>query len=172
MNSKLLNLKSLILYLALAMIIIVLDQISKLWVVEHLTLHQSISVWPVFSIARVHNYGAAFGFLNNAGGWQTLFFTLVAVTVSVIIVIWLSRIASQQRQLSLALSLVLGGALGNLIDRVNYHYVVDFLFFYYQSWQFPAFNIADIAISIGAMFLLADSFGYKIISDSQNKHDA
>ncbi len=151
--------------LLIAAAVIVLDQLSKVWIVDHLALHESFPVSSFFSIARAHNYGAAFGFLNQAGGWQTIFFSVIALSVSVVLIIWIKRIAGVERQLSLALSLVLGGAIGNLIDRLQYQYVVDFLVFHYQGWQFPAFNIADSAITIGAILLLMDSMGWKLIAD-------
>ncbi len=159
--------RAFVVYILMALVVIALDQSTKLWIVQHLQLHHSIPVFPVFSIVRAHNYGAAFGFLNNAGGWQTLFFTVISVAVSIVLIIWLKQIAAIQRQLSIALALVLGGAIGNLIDRIQYHYVVDFLLFYYDNWQFPAFNVADSAITLGAILLIFDSFGWKLIADRE-----
>lgn len=153
------------LYLLLAGSLILLDQVSKTWIVLNLELHQSIPVWPMFSIVHAHNYGAAFGFLNYAGGWQTLFFALIAIGVSLVLLVWLKRVAATERQLSIALALVLGGAIGNLIDRLRYDYVIDFILVYYQDWYFPAFNIADSAIFIGAVLLIMDSFGWKLVKD-------
>jgi signal peptidase II len=152
-------------YLLVSVSLVLLDQISKSWILHNMELYQSIFVVPVFSIVHARNYGAAFGFLNDAGGWQTLFFSVVALGVSLVLIVWLRRVAATERQLSIALALVLGGALGNLIDRVQLHYVVDFLLVHYEGWQFPAFNIADAAISVGAVLLLMDSFGWKIIAD-------
>ena len=152
-------------YLLLAVAVIFLDQLSKLWVLDNLQLYHSIPLIPSFSIVHARNYGAAFGFLNNAGGWQTIFFAVVALLVSVVLIVWLKRIAMTERQLAYSLALILGGAIGNLIDRLQYNYVVDFLLVYYQSWQFPAFNLADSAISVGAFLLLIDSFGWKLIAD-------
>ena len=152
-------------YLLLAAVIAFLDQLSKHWILQHLDYHQSIPVLPVFSIVHARNYGAAFGFLNNAGGWQTIFFAVIALGVSLVLLVWLKRIAATERQLSIALALVLGGAIGNLIDRLQFNYVVDFLLLHYDRWLFPAFNIADAAITIGAILLLMDSFGWKIIAD-------
>ncbi len=149
----------------LAAVIIFLDQLSKFWILQNLDLHHSFPVLPVFSIVHARNYGAAFGILNDAGGWQTLFFSVVALGVSIVLLFWLKRVAATERQLSLALALVLGGAIGNLIDRLQYNYVVDFLLIHYHGWQFPAFNIADSAISVGAILLLMDSFGWKLIAD-------
>ena len=153
------------LYLLLAGVIVFLDQLSKHWILQNLELYHSLPVLPVFSIVHARNYGAAFGFLNDAGGWQTLFFSVIALGVSMVLLVWLKRIAATERQLSLALALVLGGAIGNLIDRLQFNYVVDFLLFHYNGWQFPAFNIADSAITVGAILLLMDSFGWKLIAD-------
>ncbi len=157
------------LYLTLAAVVIFLDQVSKYWIVQNLDLHQSFPVLQMFSIVHARNYGAAFGFLNDAGGWQTLFFSIVALVVSIVLLVWLKRVAAIERQLSLALALVLGGAIGNLIDRLQFNYVVDFLLLHYSGWQFPAFNIADSAITIGAILLLMDSFGWKLIADRRVK---
>ena len=110
-------------------------------------------------------------FLNDAGGWQTVFFTVIAVGVSLVIIVWLKRAARHERQLSIALAFVLGGAIGNLIDRLQYNYVIDFLLVHYQGWQFPAFNVADSAITIGAILLLMDSFGWKFIADRPRADD-
>ena len=157
-------------YLSLAVVVILLDQLSKHWILQNLNLHQSLPVLSVFSIVHARNYGAAFGFLNNAGGWQTIFFAVIALGVSVVLTLWLKRIAATERQLSLALALILGGAIGNLIDRLQFNYVVDFLLVHYNGWQFPAFNVADSAISIGAVLLLMDSFGWKLIADRLAKN--
>ena len=152
-------------YLGLALSIVILDQLSKLWIAQNIELHRAIPVVNMFSIVHARNYGAAFGFLNDAGGWQTVFFALVSTGVSIVLLVWLKRASRIERQLSIALSLVLGGAIGNLIDRLTLNYVVDFLLFYYDRWQFPAFNVADVAISIGAFLLILDSFGWKIVAD-------
>lgn len=154
-----------VLYLSLAAVVIFLDQLSKYWILQNLELHRSIPVGSVFSIVHTRNYGAAFGFLNNAGGWQTIFFAVVALGVSAVLLVWLRRIAATERQLSLALALVLGGAIGNLLDRLQYNYVIDFLLLHYHNWFFPAFNIADSAITVGAILLLMDGFGWKLIAD-------
>lgn len=158
------------LHLLLAGVLILLDQLSKLWIVQNLELHHSIPVLPVFSIVHAHNYGAAFGFLNDAGGWQTVFFALIAVGVSAVLLVWLKRIAGVERQLSIALSLILAGAIGNLIDRLQYDYVIDFILVYYRDWFFPAFNVADAAITVGAILLLMDSFGWKLLKDRTANH--
>lgn len=142
----------------LVLLVLVADQLSKVWVIQNFSLGESVSLLPVFNFTYARNYGAAFSFLGDAGGWQRWFFTLIAVVVSIVLAIWLSRLAKTQLKLSLALSLIISGAIGNLIDRSLYGYVVDFLHVFYQSWHYPIFNIADCAISIGAVLLIWDSF--------------
>jgi len=122
-------------------------------------LYQSISIMPFFNLTYIHNTGAAFSFLNGAGGWQRWFFAGLAVVISAVMVVWLARLKRHETLLAVALSLVLGGAVGNLIDRLAYGYVIDFLDFYYQTWHFAVFNIADSAITLGVMLMLAESFG-------------
>ena len=153
------------LYLAMSAAVILLDQVSKRWIIDNLELYGSIPVLSVFSIVHTRNYGAAFGFLNNAGGWQTLVFAVIAIVVSIILLVWLKRAAAVERQLSIALALILGGAIGNLIDRLQYNYVVDFILVYYRDWLFPAFNVADAAIAVGAVLLIMDNFGWKLLAD-------
>jgi len=142
----------------LVLLVLVADQLSKVWVIQNFSLGESVSLLPVFNFTYARNYGAAFSFLGDAGGWQRWFFTMIAVVVSIVLAIWLSRLAKTQLKLSLALSLIISGAIGNLIDRSLYGYVVDFLHVFYQSWHYPIFNIADCAISIGAVLLIWDSF--------------
>ena len=142
----------------LVLLVLVADQLSKIWVIQNFSLGESVSLLPVFNFTYARNYGAAFSFLGDAGGWQRWFFTLIAVVVSIVLAVWLSRLAKTQLKLSLALSLIISGAIGNLIDRSLYGYVVDFLHVFYQSWHYPIFNIADCAISIGAVLLIWDSF--------------
>ncbi len=139
-------------------IVLVLDQISKIWVDLTLELHQSIPVIPSFSITYAHNYGAAFSFLSDAGGWQRWFFAVLAIAVSIGIVIYLSKLKNEEKLLAVSLSLILGGAIGNIIDRVLYGYVIDFLDVYYQVYHWPIFNIADSAITIGVGLMLIESF--------------
>lgn len=116
----------------------------------------SIHILPFFKLTLLHNEGAAFSFLDDAGGWQRWFLVVVSAGVSVFIAGWLYRIYREQKLLSYALALILGGAIGNLIDRGMQGYVVDFLVFYYDRYYFPAFNIADTAITIGAGLLIID----------------
>jgi signal peptidase II len=143
-------------WLLLAFAVIVLDHLTKWWVSASLEFQQFVPVLPFFSLVRVHNTGAAFSILADAGGWQRWFFIAVGVIATVIIVRLLKQHANEKR-MALALALVLGGALGNVIDRVVLGYVVDFLYFHYRSFAWPAFNVADSAISVGAALLIWDS---------------
>ena len=146
-------------WLWLSLLAIVLDQVSKLAVDNSMQLYESIPLMPYFNLTYVHNTGAAFSFLSEAGGWQRWFFAILAFVISVVLSVWLSRLQKQETLLAVALSLVLGGAIGNLIDRLAYGYVIDFLDVYYNTWHWPAFNIADSAITLGVVLMLAESFG-------------
>jgi len=139
-------------------LVLLVDQLTKQVVIANMQLFDSIELLPVFNLTYVRNYGAAFSFLSDAGGWQRWFFTLIAVAISVVLAVWLARNNKAQLKLNMALALVLAGAVGNLIDRSIYGYVIDFLHLYYQNWHYPAFNIADSAICIGAALLIWDSF--------------
>lgn len=142
----------------IALLVLVADQLSKIWVLQNFTLGESIQLLPVFNFTYARNYGAAFSFLGDAGGWQRWLFTAIAIVVTCVLSVWLSRLKPTQLKLSLALVLIIAGAIGNLIDRSLYGYVVDFLHVYYQQWHYPVFNIADCAITIGAGLLIWDSF--------------
>ncbi len=143
-------------WLWLSAIVIVLDQISKLIITELYVLGDSTPVFSFFNIVRAHNTGAAFSFLAAESGWQRWFFALIAVAVSIMLVQWLRKLPTNDRFMAVALTLVLGGAIGNLIDRMVLGYVVDFLDFYWNGQHFPAFNIADSAITVGAVMLAVD----------------
>ncbi|MDC8832732.1 signal peptidase II [Alteromonas gilva] len=143
-------------FLWISAITVVLDLWSKYAVMDNMELYESIQVTAFFNLTYVHNYGAAFSFLHGAGGWQRWFFTAIAVTVCVVILWWLKQTPRQQKLLPVAFSFILGGALGNVYDRINHGYVVDFLDFYVNTWHWPAFNIADSAIFIGAALLIWD----------------
>jgi signal peptidase II len=144
-------------WLWLTAAIVVADQVTKLLVIDNLTLYQRIPLLPVLDLVRLHNTGAAFSFLADAAGWQNYLFTGVAVAVSSAIVWWLGTLPpSGRRILATGLTLVLGGAIGNVIDRLAYGYVVDFILFHYQEWSYPAFNIADSAITCGVALVLYD----------------
>lgn len=145
-----------VLWFMLAVLVIVLDQISKYLADTMLEYAQPIYILPVLDITLHYNRGAAFSFLSDAGGWQRWFFSAIALAVSVYIAVWLARLRQQQWLQALALVLVLGGALGNLIDRLLYGHVVDFISVHWGSSYFPTFNIADAAISVGAVLLVLD----------------
>jgi signal peptidase II len=138
-------------------LVIALDQASKSLMVSWLSLHESIVVIPFFNLTMAHNTGAAFSFLSQAGGWQRWFFVVLAVSISLGLLIWLKKSVKTKME-ALSISLILGGAIGNVIDRIYYGYVIDFLDLYYGSYHWPAFNVADSAIVIGAALLLIDSF--------------
>ena len=145
-------------WLWLAALVIVLDQASKYWFEHSLSLYEQIVVIPdLFSWTLAYNKGAAFSFLADQGGWQRWFFALVAAFASTVIFVWMKRLKPHERWLGMALALVLGGALGNLYDRVVLGHVVDFILVHWQDrWFFPAFNIADSAITVGAGMLIVD----------------
>ena len=144
-------------WLALAGLVIGLDQWSKAAVSSHFAYGESMAVTGFFNLVLAHNEGAAFSMLNDAGGWQRWLFSAIAAVAAVWITLLLRK-HERQRLFCLALSLILGGALGNLIDRIAYGYVVDFLDFYWNERHFPAFNLADSAITCGAGLLLWESF--------------
>lgn len=144
-------------WLWVSLVVIVLDQTSKFIASGMLILHDPVAVLPFFNLTLMHNTGAAFSFLAGASGWQRWFFTVLAMIVSVVLVVWLRRLQPQDKWMAAALALVLGGAVGNLIDRVMYGYVVDFIQLYYKDWYYPAFNIADSAITVGAVMLVIDT---------------
>jgi signal peptidase II len=146
-------------WLWISVLSLLLDQASKLAVDGSMQLFESIPLLPYFNLTYVHNTGAAFSFLSDAGGWQRWLFAGLAVVMSSIIGLWLVRLKQHETLMAVALALVLGGAIGNLIDRVAYGYVIDFLDVYYQDWHWPAFNIADSAICVGVALMLLESFG-------------
>lgn len=142
----------------ISLLIIAVDQLSKLWIERNMVLGDSFTVLPILDIVRAHNPGAAFDFLADAGGWQRWAFSAFAVIVSVALVVWLSRLAvATHALLSLGVVLILGGAVGNVIDRIEHGYVVDFVLAHWGTSFFPAFNVADAAISIGAALVIFDA---------------
>ena len=142
----------------LAAVVIGLDQYTKALATAELQYRVPVEITAWFDLMLAHNTGAAFSFLASAGGWQRWFLAGVAMVVSVVVGIWLTRLKHSERMLGIALGLVLGGGLGNLIDRVSLGYVVDFISWHYNDWYWPAFNIADSAICVGAVLLVWDSF--------------
>ncbi len=161
-------------WLWLSALVLILDQASKLYFEGWLSLYQQVEVIPgYFAWTLTYNTGAAFSFLADHGGWQRWFFALVAVVVSAVLLVWLKRLPRRgQSWLALGLALVLGGALGNLLDRMVYGHVVDFILVHWQHrWYFPAFNIADCAISVGALLLAVDMFKSEKTEQSGARND-
>jgi signal peptidase II len=146
---------SLVMWLSIALIVIVLDQFTKTLILHYFLHGDSRYVTSFFNIVRVHNSGAAFSFLAGASGWQRWFFIGLGIVVSGFIV-WMLRTQGHQKLFAWSLSLILGGAVGNVVDRMLHGYVVDFLDFHWAGWHFPAFNVADSAISVGAALLILD----------------
>lgn len=145
-------------YLWLSLVVIVADQTSKTVMVNWLDLYETMPVLPFFNLTLAHNSGAAFSFLAGAGGWQRWFFVVLAAVISVVLIIWMRRLAETAKLEAISLALIIGGAIGNVIDRLIYGYVIDFLDVYAGSYHWPAFNLADSAICVGAVLLIIDSF--------------
>lgn len=143
---------------------LVLDQLTKYWAEHVLGPYSVIPILPIFDFSLAHNYGAAFGFLNDAGGWQTVFFTTLAIVVSSVLVLMIKQLEAHERHLAVAYTLIISGALGNAIDRINYGYVVDFIHFFYRDWHYPHFNVADSVIVVGAALLITEAFGWKFLN--------
>jgi signal peptidase II len=145
-------------WLWISLLVIATDQLSKLWIERTLQLGEGFAALPVLDIVRAHNAGAAFSFLATAGGWQRWAFTLVALVISVALVVWLRKLSvATHKVLAGGITLILGGAIGNVIDRFEHGYVVDFLSAHWGTAYFPAFNVADAAISIGAACVILDA---------------
>jgi len=142
-------------WLGLAFILLMVDQFTKVLIVGYYHLGDSTYVTSFFNVVRVHNSGAAFSFLAGASGWQRWFFTVIGF-VAAAVIIWMLKSHPGQRLFSFAMACILSGAIGNVIDRLMYGYVVDFLDFHWQGWHFPAFNVADSAITVGAVCLILD----------------
>jgi len=145
-------------YFVMALIVVLLDQLTKLWVLNSFETFEIVTILPVFNLTLVFNEGAAFSFLADAGGWQRYIFVSISAVMSIVFVIWLSRVRSHERWLATGLAFLLGGAVGNLIDRVWLGKVIDFLQWHWHDAYFPAFNLADAAITLGVILLLIDSF--------------
>ncbi len=142
-------------WLAWAMVVLVVDQFTKVLVMGYYQHGDSTTITSFFNLVRAHNSGAAFSFLAGAGGWQRWLFTGIGVGAALLIV-WLLKSHAGQKLFAFAMASILGGAVGNVIDRVLYGYVLDFLDFHWQGWHFPAFNVADSAITLGAACLILD----------------
>jgi len=145
-------------FLWLTLLLIVLDQFTKQWVIRVFDLYESIEIMPYLNFTYVRNMGAAFSFLSDQGGWQRWLFTGLAIAVSLVLLVWLRRNPVGLWRQNLAFTLILAGAIGNVIDRIIYGYVIDFIDVYVNEWHWPAFNIADMAITIGAVLMLLEAF--------------
>lgn len=154
-------------WLWLAGMVLFADQISKYYAAELLVLYQPLPLLPSLNLTLAHNTGAAFSFLSSASGWQRWFFIGLALMVSAFIITWLRRLEPTQRLLGCSLALILGGSLGNVCDRLVHGYVIDFIDVYYQQWHWPVFNIADSAISVGAVLLILETLLSRRGSQSQ-----
>lgn len=145
-------------WLWLALLMAVIDQITKQLVVANFSLYESVNILPFFNLTYMQNTGAAFSFLADAGGWQRWFFTVIAVVISSVLLFWMKKAKSTDVLLPVAFALIISGAIGNVIDRLLFGYVIDFLDFYVGNYHWPAFNIADSAIFVGAALMIYDSF--------------
>lgn len=152
-------------WLWLSGVLVVLDQWSKAFTLNHLVPTDVVTMTSFFNIRLAFNTGASYGLLANASGWQTTFFSLMAIVTVIILVIWLNRLKYNEYLLCMALSMIVGGALGNLIDRLRLSYVVDFFDFHIGTWHFATFNVADSSITIGVVLLM----GYLLFSDAAKK---
>ena len=148
-----------LLYLVGAGVVVALDRLTKQFAVDSLRLGEVYTVVPGFNLVLVLNQGAAFGFLADSGGWQRWFFVMVGLVISALIMVTLLRQSQVSGFFRLGLTLILGGALGNIIDRVSQGYVIDFVDLHWQTWHWPAFNVADVGITLGALVVLLDVLG-------------
>ena len=159
--------RSFLFWLGMAVVVVGLDRYTKILASQFLLLNEPVPVMASLNLTLLHNAGAAFSLLSDAGGWQRWLFSGLAVIVSIVLVFWIRSVAGRLL-LPCALALIMGGALGNLWDRLELGYVVDFIQVYYGQWYWPAFNLADSAISIGAVLLIIDAFRSKDESSIEN----
>lgn len=157
-------------WLWLTLVVVVLDQAGKHLAVQWLAYGQPRPVFPGFNLRLVHNTGAAFSFLQDAGGWQRYFFIVLTLVIGAVLLAWLARLPQRRPWLACALALVLAGAAGNLWDRLQLGYVVDFIELYYDKWSWPVFNLADSAITVGAIMLIIDAFKGPGAYDNADAH--
>lgn len=144
-------------WLLVSVVVILLDWETKQLASQNLLLYRPVEVFSWLNITLAHNYGAAFSFLAGAGGWQRWFFTVLASVISVVLLVWLIRLPRREWVTALGLALILGGAIGNVADRIRLGYVVDFIDVHFRGWHYPAFNVADSAITCGVVLLLVDA---------------
>lgn len=154
------------LWFALSLVVVLIDQFSKYWAEAALIPYQPLPVFPMFNLTLAYNSGAAFSFLSGAGGWHRWFFAGFSAVMSIILIVWLFRTSLSDKLQSAGVSLILGGAVGNLIDRSIQGYVIDFIDFYYEYHHFATFNIADSAITLGVFFLILDALWPKKLMKS------
>jgi len=145
-------------WLWLAVLVVAIDLGTKAIASAMLTYGNPVPVIPMFNLTLLHNTGAAFSFLAGAAGWQRWFFITLAVVVSAVLIVWLRKLQRHETWTAIAIVLILGGAIGNVYDRVVHGYVVDFIHVYWRNWHFPAFNLADTAITLGALMMVRDVF--------------
>ncbi len=145
-------------YYFLSLILVIADQLTKLMVLGSLELYESIEITSFFSLTHVHNYGAAFSFLADEDGWQQYFLVSISAIASIAVILWMSKTSTNQPYKLIALSLILSGAIGNLIDRAVFGFVIDFINLHYQDFYWPVFNVADTAITLGVILLLLVDF--------------
>jgi len=143
--------------LLMSVVIVLLDLWTKGLATESLTLYRPVGITSWLNMTLAHNYGAAFSFLSDAGGWQRWLFTGLASVVTLVLIVWLFRLTAREKRTAVGLGLIIGGAVGNLIDRIVNGYVVDFIDVFYRNWHWPAFNLADSAITGGVILLLLDA---------------
>ena len=148
--------KMIFIWLLVSALVVALDLWTKDIASASLTLYRPVELTSWLNMTLAHNYGAAFSFLSDAGGWQRWLFTALAVVVTAVLLVWLLRLPARDRLTAAALALIIGGAIGNLTDRIRHGYVVDFIDVYYRDWHWPAFNVADSAITCGVILLLLD----------------
>ena len=145
-------------YYFLSLILVIADQLTKMMVLGSLKLYESIEITSFLSLTHVHNYGAAFSFLADEDGWQQYFLVSISAIASIAIILWMSKTSTNQPYKLIALSLILSGAIGNLIDRAVFGFVIDFINLHYQDFYWPVFNVADTAITLGVILLLLVDF--------------
>lgn len=150
--------KSGLIFLWLSVVVFTIDLLTKYIVVKNFQLYESINILPIFNLTYARNYGAAFSFLADHSGWQKYFFIILALVISCVLIYFLAKSSSAQKLVNTAYALIIGGALGNMADRAYNGFVVDFFDFYWQDWHYPVFNVADIAICVGAGLLALDAF--------------
>ena len=153
-------------WLWLSLFILAADQISKQLAESAIQLYERVPLLPYLNLTLTYNRGAAFSFLSDQGGWQRWFFSVLAMVVTVVLVVWLRQLDRANRWTAISLSLIIGGAVGNLIDRLLFGHVIDFIDLYYGQWHWPAFNVVDSAITVGVVMMLLEAFRGQKTEDS------